>query len=105
MPSTLPNPTNCCTTCNTTIDLGALIAQTVQGACCTLVVPSTTALRAVTTLQRSTSTLYIKLGDATPGDGMGHVYYFDSASSAVDDGLSVVQPDDVSGAGRFLQFL
>lgn len=38
-----------------------------------------------------------------PGDGIGGLFYWNAAISATDDGMNVIKPNSVSGAGRYLR--
>lgn len=43
------------------------------------------------------------LGRFTPGDGGGGLFYWDSASTATEDGGTVFKPTAISGAGRWIR--
>lgn len=51
--------------------------------------------------------IYETSGELVADDGNGHIYIFRVASVAVDNGLSVVKPDDIDAAdpGRYLQYI
>lgn len=100
MPAALPTPTDCCQRC-------------CEDA--TTIVPSATVagIQAYDTkLELMAETVYVDrmfvsvLGGTVIGDGNGGLYYFDAASTAVADGASVLQPDDLTAAqaGRWIQF-
>ncbi len=45
---------------------------------------------------------FVRFG-TTPGDGVAGPRYYDSSSTAADDGNDVIKPTDVSGAGRWIK--
>lgn len=42
-------------------------------------------------------------GGVSIADGLGGLFYWNAASSAADDGLNVIKPTSLSGAGRYLR--
>lgn len=58
-------------------------------------------LRALAT-HNNNDLAFVRYG-TTPGDGVAGPRYYDSSSSAADDGNDVIKPTDVSGSGRWLK--
>lgn len=39
------------------------------------------------------------------GDGLGGIYTWDNANTEADDGVTVLEPDDSTGAGRWIKLI
>ena len=62
-----------------------------------------TLMRAMAT--PTSATVVFMLGYATPGDGFGHLFFWDSTGTDADDFPNVVRLDSFSGAGVLRQAL
>lgn len=105
MASTLPNILDCCDDdCDTceAVDITGPSNQTVIDS---LSVYTIADLRLVAT--RYDHQFIVVTGNLTAYDGDGGVYLWNPASSATDDGVSVIRPSDVlvGSPGRFIKFL
>jgi len=91
-----------------TIDLSGLVAilqlledQIVQLQVGTPAYNGVADLRTVTAERRFQKVIYTTLYHLTPGDGQGFRYLWNPSSVETADDFNVVQPDDISGSGRF----
>jgi hypothetical protein len=64
--------------------------------------PSIAAMRASTYYLKKLP-FYSLSGYYANGDGGSGYFYYDAASSATDDGVTVIKPTEVSGAGRYIR--
>ena len=98
MASALPNPADCCETCGCS-SCATITCNTNAG----IEVYDTIAdLRAST--QHDDDEYCVVLGLAAAWDGQGGQYVFISTMATADDGITIIQPTDVSGNGRWRKF-
>lgn len=98
MAGLLPNPSACCDPCENGIRTSISLPDVIIDILDLFSADNVAALRLIATHPP----FAILRGFSTPGDGGGGLYYYDVASTATDDGQDVIQPTDVTGAGRYI---